>query len=156
MKPGHSSLVRIINKRIERRKLPVRRRDQWVTRSVVSRIYSASKHERRFQNFAGAHAFVADLNIPAGEESVALRVVPVVNVEATENGLSRLLTEQFFIPGLLKFGRGQSHVLVIGLELNADIDTFIADVSGIALKQSGDLSFSETAERAAQNLMGIA
>jgi hypothetical protein len=82
----------------------------------------------------------------SGEESVSLWIVSIVVIEAADLFRVRLVTQESLVPRTALSRRIQSHLLKICLDLNTDVDTFVADVPGIAFKQASNLAFTEITE----------
>ncbi|MEP7337743.1 MAG: hypothetical protein ABI977_08340 [Acidobacteriota bacterium] len=112
--------------------------------------YSTAQQQAGFQHFASANAFVTNLRVNAGENSVALLIVAVMYVEAANGDFGRFAKE-FFVPGLALPGGPYPHLMVIVQQLNADVYALIANKPGSAFKQSRNFPFAQSAKRTAQN-----
>jgi hypothetical protein len=110
---------------------------------MTQMFVSTAEQQAGFQHFASANTFVAYLRVYAGKDSVALRIVAVMHVEAA-NADSGRFTKELFVPGLALSGRPHTHLSVIVQQLNADIHAFIANEPGSAFKQSRDLPLTQT------------
>jgi len=69
-----------------------------------------------------------------------------MKVEAADIRLICLLPNEALIPGPVGFGRGNSQILEIGLDLNADVNALVTDVAGVSFEQACNLSFTKIAE----------
>ena len=107
---------------------------------------SATKDEGRFQDFAGPHALITNSGLSTSEEAIPLWVVPIVQVETAGLIFLCLVAKEFFVPGPIVSRWNHPEILVIGLNLQADLDTLVAYVAGMALKEASDLSLAKIAE----------
>lgn len=107
---------------------------------------SATKDKGRLQNFTGPDTLVTDHHTPTREKTVTLRIVPIVLIKATESFLVCLLAKNPFVPGAVVARGDHSKVFIIGLDLSTDVDALIADIAGVAFKETGNLPFTEIAE----------
>src|SRR5215471_3775816 len=112
---------------------------------------SIVKRQAGFENLAGADAFVTDLRAHPGEQPRPLRIAAVVNVEAALPDLRAVIAQYSLIPGLIQLGRPDSHFAVIAQQLHTDLDALVANISGMAFKESRDLSLAHPAERTPQD-----
>jgi hypothetical protein len=112
---------------------------------------SVVKRQAGFENLAGADAFVTDLSADPGEQPGALRIAAVVYVKAALPDLRPVITQYSLIPWLIELGRPDPHFAVIDQQLHADLDALVANISGMAFKESRDLSLAHGAERTPQD-----
>jgi hypothetical protein len=69
-----------------------------------------------------------------------------VLIEAADTLPICLLAKNPFVPGSVAARRGNPKILVVGLNLQADLDAFIADVTGVTFEEAGNLPLAEIAE----------
>jgi hypothetical protein len=112
---------------------------------------SVVKRQAGFENLAGADAFVTDLSADPGEQPGALRIAAVVYVKAALPDLRPVITQYSLIPWLIELGWPDPHFAVIDHQLHADLDALVANISGMAFKESRDLSLAHGAERTPQD-----
>jgi len=74
-----------------------------------------------------------------------------VDIEAADLRSFPPLAEEPFVPGSLNFRGGGTDLFIIGKELDADIDTLIADVSIVPFEEACHLPFPELAEGATED-----
>lgn len=79
---------------------------------TINPSFSTAQQQAGFQHLTSANAFVANLRIDAGKDSVALPIVTVMYIEAA-NSDSGGFAEEFFIPGLMLSGGPDSHLAVV-------------------------------------------
>jgi hypothetical protein len=112
---------------------------------------SIVKRKAGFKNLTGADAFFTDLRADPSEQPPPLRIATVVNVEAALSYLRAVIAPYLLIPGLIELGRPDTHLSVIAQQLNTDLDALVANISGMAFKESRDLSLAQSAKRTPQD-----
>src|SRR5262245_33096525 len=112
---------------------------------------SIVKRQAGFENLAGADAFVTYLSAYPGEQPRPLRIAAVVDVEAALPDMGAVIAQYSLIPGLIQLGRPDPHFAVIAQQLYADLNALVANIPGMAFKESRDLSLAHGAERTLQD-----
>src|SRR5215813_10659008 len=112
---------------------------------------SIVKRQAGFEEFTGADAFVTYLRADPGEQPRPLRITAVMDVEAALPDMRAVVAQYSLIPGLVELGRPDSHFAVIAQQLHADFDALVANIPGMAFKESRDLSLAHPAERTPKN-----
>lgn len=107
---------------------------------------SAAKDKGRLQNFTGSDTFVTDHHTPTSEKTITLGIVPIVLIKTTVPFLVCLLAKNPLVPGAMLARGNHSEVFIIGLDLSTDVNTLVANVAGVAFKETGNLPFTKIAE----------
>ena len=103
-----------------------------------------TQNKTRFQHFTGANTLLADLSVDSREEAFALWIAAVVNIEAAGAARACALAEELLIPGLIDPRGSHAHLTIVLYQLNADINAFVANITGMPFKEPGNFPFTQT------------